>query len=124
MPIIRVDIPEGHSEKVKSAVYDAIHSAIAETWAKEHIWIALREKFSPAGNRQVMVTVDLRPGRGGEEDRLLAFFNRLQKDFEPLMGTTADDMIVLIRDFPQEAAISEGGPLPPLSSLTPDIASG
>jgi hypothetical protein len=30
-------------------------------------------------------------------------------------------LIVLIRDFPQEACLSEGKPLPSLESLTPDL---
>ena len=122
MPIIRVDIPEGHDRDTKDALYRALHDAIAETWAREHIWIALREKYSPPGNAQVMMTVDLRPGRGGEAERLRALFDRVQGDFEGLIGTTAKDLIVLIRDFPQEACLSEGGTLPPLESLTPAVA--
>lgn len=124
MPIIRVDIPEGHDRETRAQLYEAIHHCIATTWAKEHIWIALREKFSPPGDRQVLVTVDLRPGRGGEAERLRKLFDGLQRAFEPLIGTTAKDLIVLIRDFPQEAALSEGGPLPPLESLSPDIGTG
>ncbi len=121
MPIIRVDIPEGQDRETRDALYRALHDAIAETWAKEHIWIALREKYGPPGDRQVIVTVDLRPGRGGEAGRLRALFDRLQGDFARLIGTGAKDMIVLIRDFPDEACLSEGGPLPPLSSLTPEL---
>lgn len=119
MPIIRVDIPEGHDRDTKDALYRALYDAVAGTWATGHIWIALSEKYSPSGNAQVIVTVDLRPGRGGEADRLRALFDRVQGDFERLIGTSSKDMIVLIRDFPDEACLSEGGPLPPLESLTP-----
>ena len=121
MPIIRIDIPEGHDKAVKNALYEAVHHSISTTWAKEHIWIALREKFSPPGNAQVIVTVDLRPGRGGEAERLHAFFDDVQRAFEDIIGTTREDMIVLIRDFPQEACLSEGRTLPPLEALTPEL---
>ena len=121
MPIIRIDIPEGHDKVVKNALYEAVHHSISTNWAKEHIWIALGEKFSPPGNAQVIVTVDLRPGRGGEEERLHAFFDDVQRAFEDIIGTTREDLIVLIRDFPQEACLSEGKTLPPLEALTPEL---
>jgi phenylpyruvate tautomerase PptA (4-oxalocrotonate tautomerase family) len=123
MPIIRVDIPEGQSQETKQTLYDAVHHAIATTWADEHIWITLSEKFSPAGDQQVLMTVDLRPGRGDEEKRLRALFDVLQPKFEKAIGTTPENMIVLIRDFPQEACLSGGAPLPPLDSLTPRLDS-
>jgi hypothetical protein len=119
MPVIRVDIPEGQSPETKQALYDAIHDGT--TWANEHIWISLAEKFSPAGDRQVLMTVDLRPGRGGEEERLRKLFDKLQPAFESAIGTTAEDLIILVRDFPQEACLSGGAPLPPLESLTPTL---
>ncbi|MGI9382340.1 MAG: tautomerase family protein [Methyloligellaceae bacterium] len=121
MPIIRVDIPEGHDRDTKDALYSVLHDAIAETWAKEHIWIALREKYSPPGNTQVVMTVDLRPGRGGEAERLRALFDQVQSEFERLIGTSKKDLIVLIRDFPDEACLSEGEPLPSLESLAPAV---
>jgi hypothetical protein len=121
MPIIRVDVPAGHGKKKLAALYQAIERWIAAAWAKEHIWISLREKFSPPGNRQVIVTVDLRPGRGKERERLRVFFDGIQKAFKPLIGTTPEDLIVLIRDFPQHACLSGGDELPPLKSLTPKL---
>ncbi len=121
MPIIRIDIPEGHDNATKTALYDAVHHCISTTWAKEHIWIALHEKFSPPGNEQVIVTVDLRPGRGGEAERLQAFFDGLLESFGETIGTVRDNLIVLVRDFPQEACLSEGKSLPSLESLTPDL---
>jgi phenylpyruvate tautomerase PptA (4-oxalocrotonate tautomerase family) len=121
MPLVRVDIPEGASRQHKQALYDAVHDGIATTWAKEHIWIALTDKFSPPGDRQVLITVDLRPGRGGEEARLRALFDALAPAFAAHLGTAPEDMIVVVREFGQEACLSGGAALPPLESLTPDL---
>ena len=121
MPIIRVDIPEGHSREERQELYRTVHDAIASTWANQHIWIALREKFTPEGDVSVMVTVDLRPGRGREQERLRAFFDAVQPVFHRIVGTTPEDMIILVRDFPQHACLSGGDELPPLESLTPEL---
>lgn len=121
MPIIRCDIPSGHDRATKDALYRILHDSIAETWAREHIWIALCEKHAPPENRQVILTVDLRPGRGGEAARRDALFDRIQRGFEALIGTRADDLILLVRDFPDEACLSGGALLPPLDSLTPSL---
>lgn len=121
MPIIRVDVPEGHGREKLGALYAAVEHGIATTWAKEHIWISVSEKFTPPGNRQVIVTVDLRPGRGRESERLRLFFDGIQKAFAELIGTGPEDMIVLVRDFPDEACLSGGAPLPALAELTPDL---
>ena len=59
--------------------------------------------------------------RGGEAERLQAFFDGVLEAFGETIGTVRDDLIVLIRDFPQEACLSEGKPLPSLESLTPDL---
>ena len=121
MPLIRIDIPEGRTNQEKQVLYDAVYDGIATTWANEHIWITLCDKFTPAGNNQVLMTVDLRPGRGGEEARLRALFDKVQPVFEKITGTGPKDMIILVRDFPQEACLSGGAPLPPLDTLTPDL---
>ena len=119
MPIIRIDIPEGHSREEKQELHRTVHDAIASTWANQHIWITLREKFSPEGDVSVIVTVDLRPGRGREQERLRAFFDAIEPAFRSIVGATREDMIILVRDFPQHACLSGGDELPPLESLTP-----
>ena len=121
MPIIRVDIPEGHSRDEKQELNRTVHDSIASTWANQHIWIALREKFTPEGDVSVLITVDLRPGRGREQERLRAFFDAIQPTFHRIVGTTREDMIILVRDFPQHACLSGGDELPPLESLTPEL---
>lgn len=121
MPIIRVDVPEGHGREKLAQIYDAVEHWIARTWAKEHIWIAVSEKFTPPGNTQVIMTVDLRPGRGQEKERLRALFDGLQQRIQGLIGTAPENMIVLVRDFGQDACLSGGDPLPPLAVLTPDL---
>lgn len=121
MPIVRCDIPEGHDRATKDALYAILHQAIADNWAKEHIWISLNEKYSPEGNAQVIMTIDLRPGRGGDSERLAATFDQVQAAFHPLIGTRADDLIVVVRTFGDADCLSGGGPLPPLESLTPAL---
>ena len=36
-------------------------------------------------------------------------------------GHSRDDMIILVRDFPQHACLTGGDELPPLESLTPEL---
>ncbi len=124
MPIIRVDIPEGHSREEKQVLHCAVHDAIASTWANQHIWIALREKFTPEGDVSVVVTVDLRPGRGREQERLHAFFDAVEPVFREIVGATREDVIVLVREFHQHACLSGGEELPSLESLTPALGHG
>ena len=121
MPIIRIDIPEGHSRGEKQELHRAVHDAIASTWANQHIWIALREKFTPEDDVSVIITVDLRPGRGREQERLRAFFDAVEPVFRRIVGATREDMIILVRDFPQHACLSGGEELPSLESLTPEL---
>lgn len=121
MPIIRVDVPEGHGREKLGKIYDAVERWMIATWAKEHIWISIGEKFTPPGNKQVIMTVDLRPGRGKEEERLRALFDGLQKELAALIGTAPETMIVLIRYFEQGACLSGGDPLPSLEELTPAL---
>ena len=39
-------------------------------------------------------------------------------------GHSRDDMIILVRDFPQHACLTGGDELPPLESLTPELVPG
>lgn len=120
MPLIRVDIPEGQSRETEQALYDVIHDGILTTWASDHIYIALSEKFPAPGDRQVLMTVDLRRGRGNEAECLRAPFDVLQPAFEKALGTGPEDLIVLVRHFPQEACLPGGKTPHPLGGLTPD----
>ena len=113
MPVIRIDIPEGHSREEKQELHRTVHDAIATTWANQHIWIALREKFTPEGDVPVIITVDLRPGRRREQDRLRAFSDAIEPVFRRIVGATREDMIILVRGFPQHACLSGGDELPP-----------
>ena len=122
MPVIRIDIPEGHSREEQQELHRTVHDAIATTRANQHVWIALREKFTPEGDVSVIITVDLRPGRGREQDRLRAFFEAIEPVFRRIVGATREDMIILVRDFPQHACLSGGDEFPPLESLTPELA--
>ena len=121
MPLIRVDIPHGHDRETKQALYDAIHDGIFATWATDHIYISLRERFAPAGDRQVLFTFDLRPGRDDEAGRLDRLFDAVQPAFENALGTRREDFILLVRHFPAEACLP-GGTVPnPLARLTPGV---
>lgn len=37
MPIVRVDIPEGHSRETRLELKRSLEDCIARTWAKDHI---------------------------------------------------------------------------------------
>ena len=49
MPIVRVDIPEGHSREMRMRLKRSLEECIARTWAKEHIYVAVHEALSAPG---------------------------------------------------------------------------
>jgi hypothetical protein len=69
----------------------------------------------------VILTVDLRDGRGQEGERTRALFDEALKACNRILGTTGENLIVLVRKFDQDECISGGAKLPPLSHLTPEL---
>ena len=124
MPIVRVDIPEGHPREVRLRLKRMLEECIARTWAKEHIYVALHEMFAEPSDRTAIVTVDLRPGRGKESERARALYRETLEALKSTLGTDPERFVLLIREFPEWAFVVSGGkPLPPLSQITPALAS-
>ena len=121
MPLVRIDVPEGLSREVKGRIREGIHDCIAKTWFKEHIWIAIRDMYTEPGDRTVMMSVGVRPGRGQEAERTQALFDLAQRLMEDEIGTTSDELIIVVHEFEQHMCISGGGQLPPLGTGTPDL---
>jgi phenylpyruvate tautomerase PptA (4-oxalocrotonate tautomerase family) len=122
MPVVKVNVPDWASREQMQTLHGEVADCIAKTWAKQHIWVALQPMYAPPKDATVMLTVDLRDGRGQEAERTQALFDLSLKAFERVLGTTEDKLIVLVRKFEQDEAVSGGGRLPPLSELTPDLA--
>lgn len=120
MPIVRVDVPEWLSREQRTDIRAAIEGCIARTWFKEHIWVAVRPFTTEPDERTVIMTVEVRGGRGHEKERTEALFLEAHEVFERVIGTRPDELIVLVRKFGQDDCISGGAPLPPLSDATPD----
>ena len=123
MPIVRADVPSWASNAQMSAIRTGLHPCIERTRAREHIWVAVRGMFAEPGETTVMLTVDLRDGRGQERERTQALFDEALDVLNRVLGTTDDKLIVLVRKFGQDECISGGGELPPLSQLTPALKS-
>jgi hypothetical protein len=120
MPIVRADVPEWLSHEQRSEIRAQLHGCIERTWYKEHIWVAVRAYTSEPNERTVIVTVEVRDGRGHEKERAQAMFAETHEVMARIVGTREDELIVLCRKFAQEDCISAGGELPPLSDATPD----
>ena len=124
MPIIRVDIPEGHSREVRLKLKRLLEDCVARTWAKEHIYVALHEVLAEPSDRTAIITVDLRPGRGEEADRARALYREALDALQKTVGTDPERFVLLIREFPEWAFVVSGGKaLPSLSQITPALAS-
>lgn len=121
MPFVRVDVPEGTSREAKDRIRAGLHDAIAKTWFKEHIWIAIRDAYAEPGERMVMISVGVRPGRGKEAERTQKLFDLAQDLMECELGTRPDEMILVMQEFEQHMAVSGGDALPALEDGTPDI---
>ena len=123
MPVVRVDVPEGHPREKLLRIKRRIEDSIARTWAKDHIYVALREMLAEPGDRSAIVTADLRPGRGREEERASALYAQVLAALQENIGTDADRFVLLVREFPERAFVVDGGKrLPPLESITPKLA--
>ena len=121
MPFVRVDVPEGLSRDAKSRIRAGLHDAIAKSWFKEHIWIAIRDMYAEPGEKTVLMSCGVRPGRGQEAERTQALYEYAQKVMEQEIGTTPDEMILVMHEFEQHMCISGGGQLPPLGDGTPAL---
>lgn len=104
-----------------AAIRKGLQICIELTWAREHIWIAVRGMYAELGEATVILTVDLRDGRGQEKERTRALFNEALAVFNSVLGTKADGLILLVRKFMQDECISGGAELPALSQLTPEL---
>jgi hypothetical protein len=100
-----------------------VEHAIATTWAKEHIYVAVREMIAEPGDRSCLATVDLRPGRGREEERAQALYRILLAALQSGFGTDPDRFVLLVREFEERCFVVSGGKrLPPLAELTPTLS--
>ena len=121
MPFVRVDVPEGLSRDTKSRIRAGLYDAIAKSWFKEHIWIAIRDMYAEPGDKTVLMSCGVRPGRGQEAERTQALYDYAQKVMEKEIGTAPDEMILVMHEFEQHMCISGGGQLPPLGGGTPAL---
>ena len=122
MPIVRVDVPEWLSHAQRTDIRAALHGCVARTWFREHIWIAVRPITTEPDERMVIMTVEVREGRGHEKERTQALFDEAHEVFERIVGTPPEEFILLVRMFGQDNCISGGAALPPLADATPDIS--
>jgi len=122
MPVVRVDVPEGHPREKLLRIKRRVEDSIARTWAKDHIYVAVREMLAEPGDRSAIVTVDLRPGRGKEEERASALYEQVLAALNENIGTDANRFVLLVREFPERAFVVDGGKrLPPLERITPNL---
>ena len=121
MPIVRVDVPEWLSREQRTEIRAAMHGCIARTWFREHIWVAVRPFTSAADERTVIMTVEVRDGRGHEKERTEALFEEAHKVFARIVGSEPEEFILLVRKFGQDDCISGGAPLPALADATPNV---
>ena len=123
MPIVRVDVPEGHPREALLRIKRSIEDSIARTWAKDHIYVAVREMLAEPGDRSAIVTVDLRPGRGNEEARSSALYRQVLDTLLMNIRTDPDRFVLLVRESPESGFVVDGGRrLPPLERITPELA--
>jgi hypothetical protein len=125
MPIVRIDIPEGHPRERLLELRRRMQAAIERTWARDHIYIAIRETVCDAPDGSAIVTVDLRPGRGKEADRAQALYAEALAALRATTGVDEKRFVLLVRQFPEWSFVVDGGrSLPGLDEITPELAAG
>ena len=88
MPIVRADVPEWLTREQRLEIRAELDKCIAKTWFKEHIWVAVRPYTSEPEERTVIVTVEVRSGRGHELERAEAMFVESLDALNRIVGTT------------------------------------
>src|SRR6266446_4612726 len=114
MPIVRIDVPQGHPREEMLRLKRCVEEAIARTWATDHIYVAIHEMLCESDDRSAILTVDLRAGRGREEKRAAVLYQMVLDALKASLNTDADRFVLLVREFPESSFIVDGGrPLPP-----------
>ena len=118
MPIVRVDIPTGYSNKIKDQIRAGIKGAIDRVFdpgqkgrhpeTRKWIYVSITEAYGKLGDGLPTVTVDTRPGRTQELKNELA--RQICDVFEGEMGTR--EVYVLLRESQAGDHIGGGTPLP------------
>lgn len=118
MPIVRVQIPFGYPDKLKTAISedirDAIDRIIDPGQGGRHpetckwIYVAVNESHGSLGRGLPTVSIDTRPGRTTQQKMALA--NAICDIFDDHMKTR--DVYVLFRISEAEDHICGGEPLP------------
>jgi hypothetical protein len=122
MPIVRVDVPDECPRSALVQLRRRVEEAIARTWAKDHIYVAIRTMVTAPGDHTAIATVDLRPGRGEEERRAQMLYRELLEALRSSIQTDPDRFVLLVREFPERCFVVDGGRrLPPLKELTPEL---
>src|SRR6267143_7044097 len=102
MPILRADVPDWATRAQMSALRKGLHSCVECTWAREHVWVAVRSMYAEPNDTTVILTIDLRNGRGQENERTRALFDEALKVCNRILGTPDEKLILLVRIFGQE----------------------
>ena|SRR5882724_3269583 len=97
MPILRIDVPEGLTREQKATLQKEIRRCVELTWAKEHVYIAIRDMFSEPGDRTTIMTMDLRPGRGHENERAEKLYAMALEVLKQTVPLEARDFVMLIQ---------------------------
>lgn len=124
MPILRADVPDWASRAQMAELRRGLQICVERTWAREHIWVAVRGVYADEAEATVIMTIDLRDGRGQEKERTRALFDEALEVCNRILGTKDEDLIVLVRKFEQDECVSGGDELPALSQLTPELRRG
>jgi len=121
MRILRIDVPEGLTREQKATLQKEIRRCVELTWAKEHVYITIRDMFSEPGDRTTIMTMDLRPGRGHENERAEKLYAMALEVLKQTVPLEARDFVMLIREVPEHGFIVGGQRLPALERITPAL---
>jgi len=120
MPLVRVHIPQGHSDETKERLWRALKDAVDETLSPggksadprvtKYEYVSIAEAYAPVGAGLPTVTVDLRPGRPPERKAALA--RAVGEAFRETLDIDPSDIYLLFRETPASDHYCGGEPLP------------
>ncbi len=120
MPLVRVQIPQGHTDETKQKLWQALKGAVDETLSpggksadprvSKYEYVSITEAYAAIGAGVPTVTVDLRPGRPAERKAALA--RAIGQAFQEIMDIAPAEVYLLFREAPASEHYCGGEPLP------------
>ena len=114
MPLIRIDLPEGTPNNIKTTIQKKVRHVVLMTLAPKEVkydYVSIREAHGIIGDGLPVVDIDLRPGR--DANRKKALVDGISEVLKESLNINPIDVYCIFREINAENHYTGGQPLPP-----------